>query len=216
MSDVRARIAGGDSRREGAASLALRRVGLSPERLTKICRKAIVDYYAETGGSLGGDRLEDAIAFVRERVLGELGIYDRALAGGVSPETFTYRRARFRVVDWLRSKAEGLEFGDARSGSQGRVTLTATGELDTSGAADDRVEWAVERLAVGLSERSRWTLRHVASAAAEGLTMREVLDGLMRDLADELRPQLPDDLRRQLDAGEPSSIAFARWFGVAA
>lgn len=197
--------------------LGLRRVGLSPERLTKIVRKAVVDYYAESGGSLGGDRLEDAIAFVRERLLaGELAKYDPALAGGVSPETFTYRRARFRVTDWLRSKGEGLEFGDARSGAQGRVSLTSDGELEVAQGPSDSVDEAVERLAAGLSERSRWTLRHVASAAAEGMTIAEVVEGLMRDLADELRPQLPEELQEQLSGGEPSATAFASWFGVAA
>lgn len=216
MSTVRERLEGGDRRRQGAAELALRRVGLSPERLTKIIRKAIVDYYAEAGGSLGGDRLDDAVSFVQERLLGELGSYDPALAGGVSPETFTYRRAKFRVTDWLRSRSEGLDFGDARSGSQGRVSLTSDGELEVGRAQDDSVDETVERLAVGLSERSRWTLRHVASAAAQGLTIAEVIDGLMRDLADELRPQLPEALQAQLAAGEPSSKAFAAWFGVVA
>lgn len=216
MSSLRDDLSTGRDSRAGAAELALRRVGLSPERLTKIVRKAIVDYYAEAGGSLGGDRLDDAVSFVRERLLGELGVYDRALAGGVSVETFTYRRARFRVVDWLRTKSEGLEFGDARSGSQGRVGLTETGTLEVGKAEEPGVHAAVERLAVGLSDRDRWTLRHVATAAAEGLTIAEVIEGLMLDLADALRPQLPDDLRAQLHDGNPSSIRFARWFGVAA
>lgn len=216
MSSLRENLERGHGSRAGAAELALRRVGLSPERLTKIVRKAIVDYYAETGGSLGGERLDDAVSFVRERLLGELGVYDRALAGGVSVETFTYRRARFRVVDWLRTKSEGVEFGDARSGSQGRVALTDDGMLEVARSDDDRVDVAVEQYAVGLSERDRWTLRHVATAAAEGLTIAEVIEGLMLDLADAMRPQLPDDLRRQLADGNPSSIRFARWFGVAA
>lgn len=216
MSSLRDDLGLGHDRRAGAAELALRRVGLSPERLTKIVRKAVVDYYAERGGSLGGDRLDDAVSFVRERLLGELGVYDRALAGGVSVETFTYRRARFRVVDWLRTKGEGLEFGDARSGSQGRIGLTDTGTVDVGKPEGDAVDELVERYAVGLSERDRWTLRHVATAAAEGMSIREVIEGLMLDLADALRPQLPDDLRAQLADGNPSSIRFARWFGVAA
>lgn len=216
MSDIRDRLNAGHSSRAGAAELSLRRVGLSPERLTKIVRKAVVDYYAESGGSLGGDRLEDAVAFVRERMFGEIGRYDAALAGGVSVETWVYRRSKPRTIDWLRSKGEGLEFGDARSGSQGRIGLTADGELQVAREEDDSVDAAVERLAVGLSERSRWTLRHVASAAAEGLTMAEVIDGLMRDLADELRPQLPVELQEQLVSESVSPAAFARWFGVAA
>ena len=217
VSSLRDDLGLGHDRRAGAAELALRRVGLSAERLTKIVRKAIVDYYAETGGSLGGDRLDDAVSFVRERLLGELGVYDRSLAGGVSVETFTYRRARFRVVDWLRTKGEGLEFGDARSGSQGKVGLTDDGVLEVARSGDDGgVDVAVERLAVGLSDRDRWTLRHVATAAAEGLTLEEVIEGLILDLADALRPQLPDDLRRQLADGNPASKRFAEWFGVAA
>lgn len=217
---MRDRLAAGHDRRRGAAELVLRKVELSPERLTKLVRKAIVDYYAETGGTLGGDRLEDAIAFVRERLLGELATYDATLAAGVSVETFTYRRARFRVVDWLRTKSEGLEFGDARSGSQGRVTLTSDGEVDvtaTGATPAEEVEWLVEQLAVGLSERSRWTLRHLATAAVDGIPLETVIEGLMLDLADELRPQLPDELRRQLASGEPAPVVgLSRWFGTAA
>lgn len=216
MSDVRGRL--DDGRRRGAAELALRRVELSPERLTKLVRRAVMDYYAEQGGSLGGERLEDCVAFVRERLLGELASYDREKAGGVSVETFTYRRARFRVVDWLRTKSEGLEFGDARSGSQGRVTLTSDGEVDVAAQSPaDELEWAVEQLAVGLSERSRWTLRHLATAAVDGQPLETVIEGLMLDLADELRPQLPDELRRQLGAkGAAPVVGLSRWFGVAA
>ena len=219
MSDVRDHL--DDGRRAGAAELALRRVELSPERLTKLVRRAVMDSYAESGGSLGGERLEDCVAFVRERLLGELATYDRAKAGGVSVETFTYRRARFRVVDWLRSKGEGLEFGDARSGSQGRVTLTGDGEVETAASTSpaEELEWVVEQLAVGLSDRDRWTLRHLATAAAEGVSFEAVAEGLMLDLADALRPQLPDELRERLAGGSKGGVpvvGLSRWFGVAA
>lgn len=216
MSSLREELGRGHDRRAGAAELALRRVGLSPERLTKIVRKAIVDYYDERGGSLGGDRLDDAVSFVRERLLGELGTYDARLAGGVSVETFTYRRARFRVVDWLRTKGEGVEFGDARSGSQGRVGLTDDGTVEVMKPEEPGLDDVVEMLAVGLSDRDRWTLRHLATAAADGLEWPEVCERLMLDLADALRPQLPDDIRAKLAAGDPAVRPLSRFLGVAA
>lgn len=198
MSDVRDGLAAG-SWREGAAELALRRVGLDGSRLTKIVRKAVVDYYADVGGHLGGERLDDCVSFVRERMLGELGRFDAALAGGVRVETWVYRRSRPRVIDWLRTKGEGLEFGDARSGSQGRVGLTSDGELDLSSREEaDTLDDAVERLAGGLTDRSAWTLRHVASGVAAGHDLVEVLEGLMGDLADELGVTMPAELRAQL------------------
>lgn len=194
-------------RRQRQAEQRLRALGLDAERLTKLCRQAVIDYYAETGGSLGGDRLDDAVSFVRERMLVEVERYDPERAGGVSVTTWLYRRSKQRVIDWLRTRAEGLEFGDARSGGAGRVGLTDDGELEPARAASDldTIEQAAARLAGGLSERSQLTLRALATAAAEDSDLVNVLEGLLRDLADELEATLPDDLRGMLRRRENRS-----------
>lgn len=207
------------SARAGSAELALRRVGLDGSRLTKIVRKAVLDYYADVGGRLSTDRLDDAISFVRERMLGEIGRYDPELAGGVSVETWVYRRSRPRVIDWLRSKSEGLEFGDARTGSQNRVGLTSNGELEALDRDADTLESAIDRLAGGLSPRDRFWLEIVAASLAQGHDMLDVLEQGMRDLADALAVTMPDDLRDQLrrpDTRAGVAEGFAALFGEAA
>jgi hypothetical protein len=195
---------------------ALERQGVSVAALRGLARKAAVDYYDARGGSIGGDLLERAIAFILTPGLQAVVAYDPERAGGVSVTTFAYRRMRTRMTDFLRSKAEG--FGDARSGNAGRETLTVDGELSAVAASDESVERAADELAGGLSERSGWTLRHVATAVAEGLTLVEVVEELLGDLADELGAAMPERLRQQLVRGgdAPSSGLLDEWLGEAA
>lgn len=199
---LRERLAAGYDPARGSEELgrrleaALARWDVTPTALRGLARRAAVDYYAARGGAIGGDLLERAIAFILTPGLQAVVSYDPERAGGVSVTTFAYRRMRQRMTDFLRSKAEG--FGDARSGNDGRESLTSDGELRSVAVPVESVERAADELAGGLSERSGWTLRHVATAVAEGLTLVEVVEELLGDLADELGAAMPDRLRSQL------------------
>lgn len=193
--------------------VALARWEVSPAQLRGLARKAAVDYYEARGGSIGGDLLERAIAFVLTPGLQAIVQYDPGRANGVSATTFAYRRMRLRMTDFLRSKAEG--FGDARSGSDDRVTLTADGEVRAVAPDGDPLEVVAAQLSGGLSERSGWTLRHVATAVAEGLSVVEVVEGLLGDLADELAVTMPDELRGLLVSGGCSPGLLAEWLEAA-
>lgn len=221
MGDLRDDLSGGFDVQGGSADLARRRVesamlehSVSAATLRGLARKAAVDYYTSSGGSIGGDLLERAIAFVLVPGMQALVSFDSGLSGGVSATTFVYRRMRLRMTDFLRSKAEG--FGDSRSGSDGRIVLSADGELRVVAADEDTVDSAAEVLSGGLSDRSAWTLRHVASSLAEGCSLEDILEGLLRDLADELLPMLPTDLRPEISSPSASLEEFGRWFEVAA
>jgi hypothetical protein len=101
-----------------------------------------------------------------------------------------YRDGRFTdgpYVDWLRTNVR-----DSRFEPEAVASVTDTGELpDNPSPEADAIDAVIESLAGGLSERSAWTLRHVASALAGGLTLDEVCEGLLKDLADDLRTQIP-------------------------
>lgn len=169
----------------------------------------MLDYYEARGGHLSGAKLDDAIGFVRERGIRAVLEYDPERARGVSPTTFAYRIMRLRVTDWLR-----MDLGDRRFGNDGRVSLSSDGEMRFVAAAEDAVDDAVERLAGGLSERSAWTLRHVASAVASGSTLVEVAEGLMADLADEMGATMPDRLRALVVAPVDEGF-FSSWLAAA-
>lgn len=188
--DLRSRLAAGAETRQGSVELVLRRHGVSAQGLSGLARRAVLDFYESAGGSLSGAKLEDAIGFVRERGIRALLEYDPVKARGLSPTTFAYRIMRLRVTDWLRA-----DLGDRRFGNDGRVSLSSDGEMRFVEREEDTVDDAVERLAGGLSERSAWTLRHVASAVAQGSTLVEVVEVLMADLADEMGAALPVRLR---------------------
>lgn len=211
--DLRQRLGAGQDRSSASAELALRRHGLTGEQLSKLASKAIRDYYDDRGGSgLAPERFADAAGFVREAGLRAIVEYDPERAGGVSATTWAYRRMRLRVTDWLRS-----DMGDARFGNAGRVTLSSDGEMTFAAEEEDSVEVAVELLTAGLSERSAWTLRHVASAVAEGATIVEVCERLMSDLADELGAAMPERLREGLVLGSSGGVdLFSEWMGEVA
>lgn len=210
MGDVRADLAAGASTHDGSVVLALRRHGVTPEGLSGLARKAVLDFYESSGGHLSGAKLDDAIGFVRERGIRAVVEYDPERARGVSPTTYAYRIMRLRVTDWLRA-----DLGDRRFGNDGRVVLSADGEMRFVEQEEDTVIDAVERLAGGLSDRSSWTLWHVASAVAEGATLVEVAERLMADLADEMGATMPDRMRelvvKPVDRG-----FFASWIEEAA
>jgi len=222
----------GGPREEGAVELAMRRHGVTPSGLSGLARKAVLDYYESKGGHLSGAKLDDAIGFVRERGIAAVVEYDPVRARGVSPTTYAYRIMRLRVTDWLR-----MDLGDRRFGNDGRVSLSSDGEMRFVEPDEDTVELAAERIAGGLSERSSWTLRHVASRVAEGLTVFEVaqdlgrsaaeLEGLLADLADELAVTMPGVIRREPAEARSSEISrlpraeqdhdlFVEWLEVAA
>lgn len=181
---------------------------MSAQGLSGLARKAVIDFYESRGGHLSGAKLDDAVGFVRERGLRALVEYDVDRARGVSASTYAYRIMRLRVTDWLR-----MDLGDRRFGNDGRVTLSSDGEMRFVGCEEDTVVDAVERLAGGLSDRSSWTLWHVASAVAEGSTLVEVAEVLMEDLADEMRAMgatMPDRLRELVRVPVDEDL-FASW-----
>jgi hypothetical protein len=102
-----------------------------------------------------------------------------------------YRSGRMTegpYIDWLRTNVR-----DSRFEPEGSTSVTVTGELPESEMYEESaLEVVAEQYAGGLSERDAWTLRHVATALATGLTLREVVQGLLGDLADALAPQLPE------------------------
>lgn len=186
-------------------------------RLERLSRRAAHDALRAHGAHLPDDQF-DALAV---HLLG-IGVqayasYDPDLASGVSRETYTYRAMRgYRrggsltdgpYIDWLRRHVRDSRFEPERV-----VALSDDGTLPEPVVEDvePELETIVEQYAGGLSERDAWTLRHVAAAIAHGLTLVEVVEGLLRDLADAIGPQIGRSRGLQPDLGTIEHL-FADW-----
>lgn len=185
--------------------------------LEAMSRKAANDSLSAKGGHLADDQFDSLAVHL-------LGIGIRAFERFDETQTMSdrdgfsfayramrgYRDGRFTegpYVDWLRTSVR-----DSRFEPDAVTAVTETGELPERHEIDAQaLEAVVEHYAGGLPEREAWTLRHVATAIAEGLTLVEVCNRLLADLADALRPQIP-----AAPTGPTSMEFFETWFREAA
>lgn len=170
-------------------------------RLEKLSRKAANDSLRAHGAHLSEDQFDSLAMHLLRLGLRAWERYDVEMAGGVSRETHSFRAMRgYRLgsftdgpyVDWLRTHIR-----DSRFEPEGSVSVTEFGDLPEGEPHEQHeLEEIAEHYAGGLSERDAWTLRHVATAIASGLTLRDVVEGLLADLQDALAPQLRPEQTR--------------------
>lgn len=152
--------------------------------LERLSRKAASESLRALGAHLDEDDRFDALAVhllgVGVRAWGE---HDVERAGGVSRETFAFRRMRgWRsgsftngpTIDWIRSTVCDSRFEPTSS-----TSVTASGEVPEVEVLDGRdFDAAVLEASAGLSTPALWALHHVARPRAEGLPLRVVADRL--------------------------------------
>lgn len=185
--------------------------------LEALSRRAANDALRRFGQHLPDDQF-DALAchLLDKRGVPAFRRYDpeRSLSHG---DAFNYAYRQMRgwragsftdgpTKDWMRTNLH-----DRRFEPEVYASVTETGDLPERHKLDAQaIQDVAEHYAGGLPEREAWTLRHVASAVAEGLTLVEVCDRLLADLADALRPQIP------AVPGGTSMEFFETWFWEAA
>jgi hypothetical protein len=192
-------------------------------RLERLSRKAAHDSLSAHGGHLSDDQFDSLAVHLLEIGVKAFCRYDVSAAGGISPETYAYRRMRgYRrgritdgpYIDWLRTHVRDSRFEPASA-----TMLTELGDLpELAFGAEPELEDVVEHLAGGLAEREAWTLRHVAAAIAQGVTLIEVVEGLLADLADALGPALGLSRRSTISARDLGAFEelFTDWLKEAA
>jgi hypothetical protein len=154
------------------------------EQLKSLAGRAISSQLARMGMRLDQRRHDDLHDYIVELGIGMAAEYDPAV--GQSFSTFYFRRARMRVIDWLRST-----HGDPRHtlGALSKLPVSYPESLDTLEAANpgafakvlddpaDRDSLADAIVSVGkdLSPDARWALVNVAGRIVQGYTLPQAL-----------------------------------------
>jgi DNA-directed RNA polymerase specialized sigma24 family protein len=109
------------------AEQALRKHGLTGDRLLRLARRIATDAQHRAPAGLGG-KYEDLVSFLALQALEAAIRYEAP----TEPTRYAFTSylcdiMELRITDWYRRKSEG--FGDSRSGSNGRVVF-ATDHLE--------------------------------------------------------------------------------------
>ena len=112
------------------AEQALHQHGLTGERLLKLAHRIATDAQHRAPAGLGG-KYEDLVMFLCEQACVAAIRYDPTTSGnGYTFSSYLCDVMELRITDFYRRKGEG--FGDRRTGSDNRITLTAnTDDFDT-------------------------------------------------------------------------------------
>jgi DNA-directed RNA polymerase specialized sigma24 family protein len=197
----------------------LRARGLSGARLLGIARDVAND--AARRSPYCSEATRQALtSYLTEVALRETLRYDATRSGeGYSFPSYVWDILNLRVSDFYRRKSEG--FGDKRSGSANRVTLSADPLADLHDGAgvwdehDGGLDTAIEELASSVSPESKDTIERIVVLIACGYREPEIAkvlgvrQGEVRDRMTRLRAELRGGGPRTPAGGAGSPLAHA-------